>query len=329
MSVKEQKIPKCFKIVPPKKSAFTIKTPEDTPKLHQLLIASGKRGGGKSVAVANHVRNLYEKKLIDRCILITPTYHSNATIWEGLPLQDEDILDPSKFVLKNVIKKIEQERKDWDDYKEIKKKYKVFKELLEAKDDLITSMPPEAIQEFDRLGFFDEEPFWKYAKGKPPEAGRLYLIIDDCMGTPLLACPSAGLTRFIIAHRHHGQGLGCSVAMLVQSYSGIGAIARPIRENCTLLLLFKCVQDVQLKKIYSEIIGDEMTEEEFLDMFHHACGEQYGFLTVDFSADDKQKMFRKCFDTYLTLNRPFGHINSEAGKLGNEERKKGKDKKII
>ena len=318
MSVKEQKIPKCFKIVPPKKSAFTIKTPEDCPKLHQLLIASGKRGGGKSVAVANHIKNLYDKKLIDRVILITPTYHSNATIWEGLPIAEEDIHLPSKIVLKTVIKKIEQERKDWDDFKEIKKKYKIFQDLINDKDDIITSLPPEAIQEFERLGFFDEEPFWKY---RVTEAPRLYIVIDDCMGTPLLACPSAGLTRFIIAHRHWGQGLGCSVAMLTQSYSGIGSIARPIRENCTLLLLFKCIQDVQLKKIYSEVIGDEMTEEEFLDLFHHAVSEPFGFFLIDFSADDKQKMFRKCFDTYVTLSRPFGQRNLD-NKKPEIERKK-------
>tara|TARA_R110000824_G_scaffold307891_1_gene495481 strand:- start:1227 stop:2204 length:978 start_codon:yes stop_codon:yes gene_type:complete len=304
MGVSEDKIKHHFKIKPPQKSAFTIKTPDNMPKMHQLLIASGRRGGGKSVAVSNHIKNLYDNKIIDRIILITPTYHSNAEIWKPLPIAEEDILDPSKFVLKKVIKAIEGERKDWDDFKEIKRKYKVFKEMINSEDDIVTSMPPDVIEEFDRLNFFDQEPFWKYRLTEPP---RVYVVIDDCMGTPLLACPSAGLTRFIIAHRHWGGGLGCSVAMLVQSYSGIGAIARPIRENCTLLLLFKCIQDVQLKRIFSEVIGDEMTEEEFLELFHHACAEQFGFLTIDFSAEDKQKMFRKCFDTYLALaGREFG-----------------------
>jgi hypothetical protein len=109
--------------------------------------------------------------------------------------------------------------------------------------------------------------------------------------------------------------------MLVQSYSGIGAVARPIRENCTLLLLFKCIQDVQLKKIFSEVIGDEMNEEEFLELFHHACSEQYGFLSIDFSADDAQKMFRKCFDTYISLDHPFGSRN-----MPKKEKKELKEK---
>ena len=40
----------------PAKSAFTIETACDFPKLHTLCIASGKRGGGKSVAIANFIK---------------------------------------------------------------------------------------------------------------------------------------------------------------------------------------------------------------------------------------------------------------------------------
>ena len=40
----------------PEKSAFTIETEPDFPKLHTLTIASGKRGGGKSVAIANFIK---------------------------------------------------------------------------------------------------------------------------------------------------------------------------------------------------------------------------------------------------------------------------------
>ena len=39
----------------PDKSAFTIETEFNYPKLHTLTIASGRRGGGKSVSIANFV----------------------------------------------------------------------------------------------------------------------------------------------------------------------------------------------------------------------------------------------------------------------------------
>ena len=326
MNISEKKIPALFKIKPPKKGAFTIETPEHVPKLHTLMIASGKRGGGKSVAVANYVKQLMDKKLIDRCILITPTFQSNAEIWEPLHLNNEDIHEPHKWVLKDIIKKIEGERKDWDDHQEIVKKYKSFKSIINDGIEL-SEVPNEAVAEFDRLGFFEGEPFWKYSKVEPP---KLFVVIDDCVGMPLLSCPSAGLTQFCVKHRHYGMGLGCSVAMLVQTYCGIGAIARPIRENVTLLCLFKCIQDVQLKKIFSEVIGDEMTEEEFLALFVHATTEPYSFLTLDFACDDKAHMFRKRFDNYLEFNSTGQDLPGKGKEKGKEKTfPKGKEKELI
>ena len=62
MQVRTKRI-KGFDIKPPAKSAFTIDTPVDMPKLHTLMLPSGKCGGGKSVAIANFVRKLREQKL--------------------------------------------------------------------------------------------------------------------------------------------------------------------------------------------------------------------------------------------------------------------------
>ena len=75
----------------PKKSAFTIETDLDFPKLHTLCIASGKRGGGKSVAIANLVKKAKEKGYYDRVYLITPTYNSNKQIWDIADIAEEDV----------------------------------------------------------------------------------------------------------------------------------------------------------------------------------------------------------------------------------------------
>ena len=79
---------KNFKIKPPDKGAFTIETPEDIPKMHCMMMVSGKRGGGKSVATANFVRKLKDLALVDRCLLITPTYNSNKQIWDIADIAD-------------------------------------------------------------------------------------------------------------------------------------------------------------------------------------------------------------------------------------------------
>ena len=55
----------------PKKSAFAIETPLNVNKLHCMMLLSGKRGGGKSVAVTSYVKKLLDLNLMQRVLLIT------------------------------------------------------------------------------------------------------------------------------------------------------------------------------------------------------------------------------------------------------------------
>ena len=52
---------KTFDMKLPSKGAFTIETEDDFPKLHTLSILSGKRGSGKSVALANFLKKCKDK----------------------------------------------------------------------------------------------------------------------------------------------------------------------------------------------------------------------------------------------------------------------------
>jgi len=291
-----------FSIKPPKKGAFTIDTPEDIPKLHTLMILSARRGGAKTTTITNYIRKLQELKLIDRVLCITPTYYSNKEMWDSIGLHEEDILEPSATVLKDVIRIVEQERAEWDLYEEKVKKWKMFKKMTENHIPL-NRMKPEALVEFMDMGFFDahaDEPQWKYEKAVPP---RLFLTIDDSVGTPLYY-PKAGLTDFCLRHRHLGKGLGISVAMLVQSYACVGGIPRPIRENATVLMLGKNNQEGQIEKIYSECIGNECTKDDFLQAFEYATAEPYSFFLIDFSPKSKAQRFRRNFDTYIEIPDP-------------------------
>ena len=117
------------------------------------------------------------------------------------------------------------------------------------------------------------------------------------MGTDLFK-PRAKLINFCIKHRHIADGLGISVAMLVQSYCAIGGVPRPIRENTTLLLLFKCKDENQRKKIHEEI-GSDVDLDKFDAMYTYATEEPFSFLTVDFNPKSPDKQYRKQFDTFL------------------------------
>jgi len=69
-----------IKIDLPKKSAFTIETEHNFPKLHTLMVISGKRGGGKSVSISNFIKTCKSKHYFDRVYLVSPTYNSNKEI---------------------------------------------------------------------------------------------------------------------------------------------------------------------------------------------------------------------------------------------------------
>ena len=66
----------------------------------------------KSVAVASYVKKLRDLDLMQRVLLITPTYNSNKEIFAPLKLNaDEDVLEPTTDALKRVISIVENEKK--------------------------------------------------------------------------------------------------------------------------------------------------------------------------------------------------------------------------
>jgi hypothetical protein len=288
---------KNFETIIPKKSAFTIDTPDDIPKLNTLLVLSGKRGGGKGVAITTYVKKLMDLNLIDRVILISPTYWSNKTIFEPLNINEEtDIIEPTRDAVKTLVELVEKDKDEYDEYLKKKKMYQKYKKMM-ASDTPLWNIEPDLMMEFLAMGFFEEAPKWKYLDDTHPP--RIFAIFDDIMGTEIMK-QSSGLVNLCIKHRHIAKGLGISIALLVQSYCAIGGIPRPIRENATLLALFKCKDAGQIEKIHSEI-GADVDLEQFDKMFKYATDKPYGFLVIDFSPKSPDKMFRSGWNEYLSM----------------------------
>ena len=292
-----------IEIIPPKKSAFQIETAPDFFRLHTLCIASGTRGQGKTTAIVNLVREAYNRGYYDRVLVITPTYHSNKELWNILPeesLSEDDIFEPDVMCLKNVKDIINAERQEWDLFLQQKELYEKFHRDMKHKQ--IKNINSEQLMAYLEIGLLDdpnmEKPAWKYRAEVPP---RIAVIIDDSVGTDLMNKRTAGLIKFIIAHRHWGKGLGCSVFMLVQSYACHGGVDRAIRENTCLLMLWKVKDKNQKSKIIEEA-GLDISEEQFSAMLEHCISEPYGFLTIDFQSKTPEHQFRKCFKTFLNPN---------------------------
>ena len=85
-----------FQIKVPNQKAFEVDTPENQIKMHQLLLAVAKKGGGKSTAVCNLLSFLKKDKVLDRLFVITASWESNKPLFDflGLPIDKEDVYDP-------------------------------------------------------------------------------------------------------------------------------------------------------------------------------------------------------------------------------------------
>jgi hypothetical protein len=270
------------------KSGYSPETPDHIPKLHTLMILNGRRNAGKTTAITNYLHILKKEKLIDRVIVITPTYDSNKANWEALGIARSDVIQPTKDSIQQVLQIIKAESDDWDAHLDNKKRYK---QMVDSNIP-VNRMPPIFLQALINSG--GNEPEWKYEKEVPP---RLFLVLDDCLGWDIYK-PSAGLTKFVQSHSHHHK-IGISVAMLVQTYCTKEAgVARPIRENSTILCLWKIRDKNQLARIHDEI-GNDVSLDKFDEMLEYATNKPFGFLFCDLCPKKPEYQFRANFNEFL------------------------------
>ena len=156
-------------------------------------------------------------------------------------------------------------------------------------------MSDDELLNFYELDFFHEPPKWRYAKEEPPKS---LLILDDCLGSPAIL-QSSGLTRISSLNRHiapletnHSGRSACGLAVIIlsQSYRMNQGISRIIRENLSLLTLFKNKQESQLKAIKEEL-ANVVDEALFEKAYERILSEFQIILNV--SLEDTQKKLDK------------------------------------
>ena len=107
-------------IVPTKGSAFSIETPRDLPKLHQLMCVVGARGMGKTVAVTNFI----SKMPFDYTVAVSPTLGSNKELLKKINILHQFPDPDDETVIPSIRAIIEQEAADLDEYNTKMAKYK-------------------------------------------------------------------------------------------------------------------------------------------------------------------------------------------------------------
>jgi len=291
-------------IVVPNSSAFSINTNPMLLKAHQNMIVLGKRGSGKSVAITNYLRFLQEDKKLDRIFVISPTFHSNKVLMDDLGIDENDVFDPAtgSAAVENVVKEIEAERDEYEEYLRAKER---FKTLMKDMNSLAFV---EMVDAKLMLEFFDQskgifmapEPKYGHA-GKPIMA----LFVDDCQSTPLFK--SQKFLNFITRHRHigafkEGGALGTSVFIALQNFADRnGGCPRSVRNNATSICCFSLKDKKELTQVYESVAG-EIEEEQFMQAFEYATIEPHNFLLIDLHPKPEHpSMFRKNFNEFIVL----------------------------
>jgi hypothetical protein len=268
------------------KHAFAYETPKHEIRLHTLAGFIGTRGGGKTLAIMNKIRHLREQDLCDRLIILSPTYHSNKGLFDLVPHKEEDVfIEPVRESLHKIIAAVEAEGEEWNqDLEELRQWKKHVKRREAHKHDIFNPL-----YEAD-----PERPRSKY--GHKPV---IHVVMDDLQGTPVFSMsPKSPLANMLLRHRHLGKGLGASVWLACQTFKSQGGLPRAIRQNLTLLALFKTRDEKALAEICQEVASD-IEPETFMAAYRFAVEEPHSFLLVDFSPKTEQHRFRKRFDTLI------------------------------
>ena len=140
-----------FPIVPPTKTSGKIHVPPHLPAMHGIQIWVGRRNAGKSVAATNLIKRYLDIGVIERVILVSPTYESNMHTFAPLKLDPtQDVIEPTKDAVQKVKEKLEEETKEWEAYHEKKKEWEAYQKHMRSTTQGITS---NQLLGWEELGF--------------------------------------------------------------------------------------------------------------------------------------------------------------------------------
>jgi len=269
-------------------------TPDDAFKQPCLHLVVGQRTSGKSYLTSLILEQAHKDKTFDIVYIITPSFNSNKAYF-GKYINEDNVFDPTKDSINKVLEKIEADRDEWERYLEEKAKYKMYLKEIKTKNPFMNDWN---LLEYSQYGFLDGFiPKWKYETEEPPKS---LLILDDVIGSPALNQSSnlnkiATLNRHLLPLKEQYKGrsaCGLAVIILAQSYKMQNGVGRILREQVSLLTLFKNKQQKQLDSIKDEL-ANVVDEELFLKAYEYATKDKYGNLTIDFNNKCATKTFRK------------------------------------
>ena len=281
---------------------------DGVPKPPILGIFVGKRGQGKTVTATRLLHyythnnpEVFQKELV---FVISPTAESQQHLWDHVGVLEENIFavaTPSeiKQIVDSIIEILKSKKEKYDEDQEYIEAYKV----------LVSGGTLTARQEF-LLIQRDCQPL-----ENPEPWPRPILLMDDLSHLKVL--DQKWFISLCLRHRHVAGGVSLSILMLVQSLRG--GVARVIRQNCSLIILYSTHDQTAKEDLYAEC-SHLLDKEEFMALFEHATDERHDFLSVDLSQDDKNRVFSRSFEHWYEIDargnalhqdQPIRDINSD------------------
>tara|TARA_R100000951_G_scaffold97478_1_gene87116 strand:- start:259 stop:1155 length:897 start_codon:yes stop_codon:yes gene_type:complete len=293
---------------------YAVKIPSGSPVYPQtekdwfqfpfVLMSVAKKNSGKTASLSWFLHILKKMDRLDRLILVSPTYHTNSHYFEGLPLDDDDVIEPSINSATEVMEKVEDEGIAFDAYHEQLERWNQLQKEIKDRRKNVNDINEDLMLEFLDM----EKPKYKYMRNGKPYKPIVVCFFDDCQGTDAYSPSKKNMLNFMtIKHRHispiqygDGKAIGVNLMFALQNYtSNAQGIPKAIRGNCNIISLFKNKNEHELKLIAEEVSG-EVDKETFFKVFEKATSVPYGFLTIDLNPKKTVKsQFRRAWNEYL------------------------------
>jgi hypothetical protein len=246
------------------------------PRMFFAGLWVGGRESGKTHSVTELLK-MYEmfgiyapdgKKVEQRIIMFSPTYHGNVHFWNNLKHLDEGDVHTrySDAELTSVVDDVKQQQDETDEYKRL---LKVYDRCVHSKDG--SDISTRDFKDLQAMDF------------KPPPAPRypngcvVFLVMDDLIGSR--AYKSTGesyFTQLVLRNRHTKM----CVLMLAQSLKNI---PKSLRINVNVFVLFSFANSrIVTEDLYDEL-SNKMSLNEFEALYTFATSATHGSLVIDFS----------------------------------------------
>tara|TARA_Y100000114_G_C11753502_1_gene325658 strand:+ start:900 stop:1745 length:846 start_codon:yes stop_codon:yes gene_type:complete len=264
-----------YELIPlEKKNVSNRKTPLNLPKTHFNIAVCGKTGSGKTYTTINMIKSYENKNTFNKMILICPSTNYDMK-YNNINWTDkyEDFNDD---ILEEII---EQQKQDIEDHKKEKEIIKIYNKFINNKKLTENEIFRLYEEQYDIYSGELNEPFLTY------DTEPYLLILLDDFGGEMKSYNNSFLNKIVCRSRH----INTNFIILIQH---IYQLPRVVRNQLSHLLLFK-TKDKKILKEISKENSNNLTEDDFIELFEYATEKPYDFFYCDFSNNEYRKNFNE------------------------------------